>query len=102
MITKEEMGESTTKVLQYVIDVVGETGQFPSIRDIMHHIGAKSTAVPVHHLNKLAKMGIVENIGDESTGRTPWRIVGAEVEVTVEWPDDLIYFISEQAEVSAQ
>ena len=58
------MGRTSTKrgeILQFLKDFSAQKGYAPSVREIMHAVGLKSTASVHYHLSELDKAGLMNN-----------------------------------------
>ena len=48
------------EILQYLKDFSSEKGYIPSVREIMHGVGLKSTASVHYHLSELDRQGLIQ------------------------------------------
>jgi len=68
MSAELSLSDRQTRILDYIINYLGEHKIPPSIRDIGRAVGISSTSVVNYNLTKLQEMGLIERMPEVSRG----------------------------------
>ena len=86
-MTKQPLTEKEREMYEYISESIHKNGYSPSVRDIMVHIGFKSTSTVHTYLGKLEEKGYIykedgksrtlRTVGSESTGTVRLPVIGS-------------------------